>query len=57
MTLKQSGNGIKIIFQLRGRVSPERIEREKLILNHRVKQLEVRKVVQLFSEDEVYGDD
>ncbi len=41
--LTQQGNGIKITFILWGEVTATRFNREKRILEHRTKQLEVPK--------------
>ena len=54
MRLQAFGNGIKVYFILHGPLNIGRVEREKLILAHRVKQLEAGKVQAIirYEEDE-----
>jgi hypothetical protein len=54
MRLQAFGNGIKIYFILHGPLNIGRVEREKLILAHRIKQLEAGKVqaIPRYEEDE-----
>ena len=54
MRLQAFGNGVKIYFLLHGPLNIGRVEREQLILAHRVKQLEAGKVqaIPRYEEDE-----
>ena len=56
MRLQAFGNGVKIYFILYGPTNFGRVEREKAILAHRIKQLEIGKVqpIPRYDEDEVY---
>lgn len=57
MTITQTGNNTKITFHLHGACGNDRLEVERKILNHRVKQLEVGKAKRLFTSEEIHADD